>query len=121
MQEKLKRLESLGNNSSQLAEQQGKITSLNQEKADLQKKLSQLESEKRELDKRLQDAMNGNIDASTSDEIKTLKKKISDLEEEKEDLEDDFNDKLKKEKIQLEKDLLPQYNILLRIMKLTGL
>ncbi len=102
LQEKLKRLESLGNNSSQLAEQQGKITSLNQEKADLQKKLSQLESEKRELDKRLQDAMNGNIDASTSDEIKTLKKKISDLEEEKEDLEDDFNDKLKKEKRKLE-------------------
>ena len=102
LQEKLKRLESLGNNSSQLAEQQGKITFLNQEKADLQKKLSQLESEKRELDKRLQDAKNGNIDASTSDEIKALKKKISDLEEEKEDLEDDFNDKLKKEKRKLE-------------------
>ncbi len=101
LQTKLANLESKGNATQSIAQQE-QIDSLNKEKADLQKKLSQLESENKDLDKRLQNAQQGKVDASASDEIKKLKKKISDLEEEKDDLEEDFNDKLKKEKRKLE-------------------
>lgn len=102
---KLSKLESEGN-SVQSKAQQEEIDSLKTEKGDLKKKLSVLEKEKSELDKRLQDALDGKIDASASEEIKKLKKIISNLEDEKDDLEDDFNDKLKKEKRKLEEQRL---------------
>lgn len=105
LQTKLSKLESEGN-SVQSKAQQEEIDSLKTEKGDLKKKLSALEKEKSELDKRLQDALDGKIDASASEEIKKLKKVISNLEDEKDDLEDDFNDKLKKEKRKLEEQRL---------------